>query len=115
MNFRGAFERRGGGFGESEVANLTSAHELRHRADGLFDGRVRVNAVQIVKIDPVDSEALQARVAGRANVVGASVDSGDRTAMAHKAELGGEEDLVALLFAETVEPAADQLFVGVRA
>src|SRR5208283_2545479 len=98
MNCAGAFERRGRGFGEAEISNLAHAHELRHRADGFLDRRSRIDTVQIVKIDGVDAEPLEACVASGADVFGASVDSRDRSAMAHESELGGEEDVLSLVF-----------------
>ena len=49
--------------GQAEVAHLASPHQLRHRADGVLDRRVGIDAVLVVEIDHVDPESPQAVVA----------------------------------------------------
>ena len=90
------------GLGEPEVADLAGLHELGHRADGVLDRDRLVDAVLVVEVDVVDPEPLERGVAGRADVVGGSVDA-DHAAVRESlvAELGGELDLVA--------PAGDRL------
>ena len=45
--------------------HLALLHELRHGADGILDRHGRIDAVRVIKIDGVDAEPLQARLAGR--------------------------------------------------
>ena len=67
-----------------EVPNLSLAHEIRHRADRVFDGRLGIDAVLVIEIDRLDPKPLQARLAGLANIRRRAVDpqgrpSGART------------------------------------
>ena len=48
------------------------------RADAVLDRHVRIHAVELVEIDVIDAEALQARVAGRADVLGPAVEAARR-------------------------------------
>ena len=50
----------GRGLGQPEVADLALRDELGHRADGLLDRRVGVDAVLVVEVDVVDAEAAAA-------------------------------------------------------
>ena len=72
-----------------------------------------VDAVLIIKIDRLDAEALQAGIAGGADVFGASIDAaaGGIAGVAHDAELGGDDDLVPV----RPERLADEDLVRVRA
>src|SRR6267154_1078622 len=45
-------------FRQSEVAHLSCVHQLRHRADRLFDRHPRIDAMQIVEIDVLHSQPL---------------------------------------------------------
>ena len=45
---------------QPEVSDLAVLHELRHRADGLLDRDLGVDAVLVVEVDVVDAEALAA-------------------------------------------------------
>ena len=49
--------------GQAEMAHLALAHEVRHRADRLFDRHLRIDAMLIIQIDDIDPEPLQRRVA----------------------------------------------------
>ena len=104
------------GFGrrlrQADVAHLACAHQLGHGADRVLDRRVGVDAVLVVEVDRVDAEPLEAGLAGLAHVSGRpSKPVMAPSAAAHDAELGGEDDAVAL----ALEGAADQLLVGTAA
>ena len=76
--------------GEAEVSNPSSADEVGHRADGVFDGRVRIDPVQVVQVDVVDSQptgTVLEGLADRFRSAAAALDLG--------AELGGEDHVVA--------------------
>ncbi len=71
----GTADRVGRRLAEPEVAHLALRDELRHRADGLLDRRVQVDAVQVVQVDMVDAEALQRALDRLAHVVRRAVDA----------------------------------------
>ena len=94
------------------MADLARRDELGHRADGLLDRRLRVDAVLVVEVDVVDAEAPQRVLAARLHVVGAAVDAahGRVVGVADDAELRRQHDLVAAVG----DRPADELLVGVR-
>ena len=49
----------------ADVAHLAAAHQVVQRLHGLLDRRGRVEAVDLIQVDRVDPEALQARVGRR--------------------------------------------------
>jgi hypothetical protein len=55
----GAADRLGAGFGQADVQDLALGDQLGERADGFLDRRVGVDAVLVVEVDAVGSEALQ--------------------------------------------------------
>ena len=109
----GAAQRLGARLGQPEVADLALLHELGHRADGLLDRRVGVDAVLVVEVDVVDAEAPQRSLGRLAHVLGPAADAagGRVVGVADDAELGRQHDLVAA----AGDRAADELLVGVRA
>ena len=66
-----------------EVADLAGLDELGHRADGLLDRDVLVDAVLVVEVDVVDAEALQRGVAGLPDVLRRAVDAEPLAVRAH--------------------------------
>ena len=92
-----AADRRGRGLGQAEVAHLAGRHQLGHRADGLLDRHLGVDAVLVVEVDVVDAEPLQAgrRRRGARTRAGRRCRGARVLGVAHVAELGGEQDLVA--------------------
>src|SRR5262249_10526388 len=64
MNGMGATNGCRGCFGKSDVADFPLSHEIRHRANCIFDGSVRIDAVLIVKIDVIGSEPPQRTLYG---------------------------------------------------
>ena len=76
--------------GQAEVSNPSSTDEIGHRADGVFDGRVRIDPVQVVQVDVVDSQptgTVLEGLADRFRSAAAALDLG--------AELAGEDHVVA--------------------
>src|SRR6202034_1034401 len=97
------------GFGQSEMADFSLAHEIGQGADGVLDRRLRIDPMLVIEVDRLDSEPLEARVARLAHVSGVAPDrkeSALRTA--DGAEFRGQYDLVAA--APDCPP--DQLFVA---
>src|SRR5579862_145881 len=109
MNGVGAPDRRGSGLGKTQVAYLPPLDQSRHRANGVLDGRVRIDPVLVVEIDHIDAEPAEARVAGLHDVLRAAVDAGKGAAGAPQiSELGGEHHAVP----PPAERPADQLLVA---
>ena len=93
------------------MANLAGGDELGHRANRVLDRRRRVDAVLVVEVDVVDTEARERGVAGPAHVGGAAVDRARRrVAIEADAELGRQEDLVAA----PGDRRSDEALIGVR-
>ena len=89
-------QRGGRGLGEAEEPHLARADELGHGADRLLDRRLRVDAVLVVEVDRVETEPLQAGVAGRADVLGAAAHAaGGGVRAADDPELRGHHDSLA--------------------
>src|SRR3546814_3325543 len=65
-------------------------------ADRLFDRDGRVDAVLIEKVDRVDAEPLERAFAGAPRVGGRAVDAGDLLALEPEAELGRDDQPIAL-------------------
>jgi hypothetical protein len=108
----GATDRRGGGLAEPQVADLPRLHELGHRADGLLDRDLGIDAVLVVEVDVIDAEPPEGCVARLVDVLRRSVDAEVGPALvADVAELGGEHDLVTT----PLDCLADEPFVGERA
>jgi hypothetical protein len=112
MNFCGPAQGLRGGFREPYVADLSFLQKLSHGADRFFDGRGGIDAVLVVEIDGLDSQALQAGFAGSAHVFRLAVHSANVGVLgiANDAEFRGQYKLIAL----ALEGAADQFFVFVR-
>ena len=100
-------------FRKREKAHFAALDEPRHRADRLFDRHRRIDAVQAVDVDVIDTEAFQALVAGLRHVIGMA--AGERpagrlaTAPGEReiAELGPDEEALATAF----DGLPDQLLV----
>src|SRR5208283_3936723 len=112
MHLASAPNRRGRRLRQSEKTHLAFFHELRHRANRIFNRRIWVDAMLIVKIDRVDAEALEAGLARGAHIVGAPADfaEGRIRRLADDAELGRDYEFVA----PPANRAADQLFIAMR-
>src|SRR5439155_249817 len=105
-------DRYGGGLREAEIADLTGAHQLRHRADRLLDRHAPVHAVLVVEVDVSHAESRERGVAGLAHVLRAAVHAHKGPVrFADVAELGGQDDALA----SVRDCLADEPFVGERA
>jgi hypothetical protein len=102
-----AADRLGPRLRQSEGADLALLDQALHRADGLLDRHVRVDAVLVIEIDDLQAKTLQARLAGLHDVLGTAVDSLLAVGALGLAELGCDDDLVA----PALERAPEQLLV----
>ena len=68
-----ARSRVGTSTSESPSARTLPRRELGHGADAVLDRHVRVDPVQVVEVDDVDTETPQRRLAGLADVLGRAV------------------------------------------
>src|SRR5882672_10302097 len=112
MHFACAANRLGSCLGETEVTDLPRFHQLSHRADGIFDRGIGIDAMLIIEIDNVGSEALQTGFASGTDVFGRSgyFAPGRIVGRSHDSELGGDGDFVA----PSANRSADQLLVAMR-
>ncbi len=105
----GPFDRRRGGFGDAEEADLARVDERLHCAPGLFNGDAAVDAVLVVEVNHFDVESRERRVTGGAHVLGRAVDAQVRAVLtALVAELRREHHLVAT----SLDGRPDESFVG---
>src|ERR1700683_1941553 len=82
---------------DPERAHLALFDQFRHGAERLFDRHGGVDPVLVIKIDDIDAEPLQARLARTQYISGASI--GDLAVPAAKvAELRRQNDVVAAAF-----------------
>src|SRR6266849_4866408 len=112
MHFACAANRLRRRLGETEITDLARFHELSHRADGIFDRRIGIDAMLIVKIDSVGAEALQTGFASGADVFGTPgyFAPGRIIGISHDSELGRDCYFVA----PAANRFADQFLVAMR-
>ena len=58
------------GLGEAEIADLPLVLEPRHLAHRILDRHVGIDAVLVIKVDHLDPEPLEARLAGGVDIFG---------------------------------------------
>ena len=105
----GAADRGGAGLGQADVADLALGDQLGQRADGVLDGRVRVDPVLVVQVDVVGAEPLERALDRGADVRRAAVeDAGAAAGVRDEAELRRHHHLVAA----ALDGPADELLVG---
>jgi hypothetical protein len=93
MDGRSAAQVRRECLGQTDPADLALVDEPGQSADGLLDRDLGIDAMLLVEVDRVDAQPPQARLAGLADVLRATVD---RARTPHDvAELRREDDLVA--------------------
>ncbi len=108
MGLVGAADGVGAGLAKAEVAHLALFHQPRHGADGVLDRHGRVDAVDVIKVDDLDAETLEAGVTGDRRVIRLAVDAAALpTRPADVAEFRGDQILVA----PPLDGRADELFV----
>src|SRR5439155_15746363 len=96
VGLMGAADGIGAGLAQAEVAHLALLHEPRHGADRVLDRHSGVDAVDVIEVDRLDAEPLEARLAGDRHVIRLAVDAAALAARpADVAELRGDEILVA--------------------
>ena len=113
MNAAGALQRLRGRLGQSHVPDLARAYQIGQRLHRLLDRHLGVYPVQVVQVDVVDAEALQAAFDRLARVLRAAVEDarGRIVGIPHNAEFSRQHDLAA----PAADRASDQLLVGERA
>ena len=94
---------------EPQESDFAVAHEIGHRANGVLDGHGRIDPVQIVQVDGLDSETGEARVATRPHALRTRIHVGRGAArgVGNQTELAGEDDPVPAV----ANRSTDQLFV----
>ena len=108
----GAADRGGAGLGQADVQDLALGDQLGQGADGVLDGRVRVDPVLVVEVDAVGTQPLEGALDRGADVRRAAVEhSGAAAGVRDEAELRRHHDIVAT----PLEGAADEFLVGVGA
>src|SRR5271155_775475 len=97
MNFVGAANGGWGRFGEAEIFYFAGFDQFGHSAYGVFDRRVRVDAMLVIEIDVIDAKAFQGSVAGGADVFGLATDDpiGGIVFFADVGKFCGEENFIA--------------------
>jgi hypothetical protein len=95
------------------VQDLALLHELRHRADGLLDLDVRVDAVLVVEVDVVGFESLKRALDGAVDMLGRTVERAERRHVAGRRPVGAARELGRdhVLVAAPLDRAADKLLV----
>ena len=73
MNRVGAPDRVSGCLAQPDVADLALRDQLGHRADGLLDRHVRIDAMLVVEVDVVRAESAERPLDRAAHVVGGAV------------------------------------------
>jgi hypothetical protein len=113
MNLAGAAQGLWTSFREADVADFSFFHQLRHLADCLFNRRIRIHAMLVVKIDVFDTQPTQAAFTGFAHILRLSVYAakGGIFGIADNAKFRGDHDLVAL---STADGFANQFFIEMR-
>src|ERR1051325_1164994 len=97
---------------QAEEPHFTCAHQLGHRANRLFNRRIRIDAMLVIEIDYLYVESLQTGFARRAHVIRSAADAAVFRPIwiAQDPELCRDNGLLAA----TAQRAADQLLVRVR-
>src|SRR2546423_989760 len=109
MDFSGATNGFDAGFGKSDVAYFSFFDELSQTADRVFDRRVRINPVLVIKINVVGSQATQTAFAGPANVIRPAIHAASFgiCGIAHDSEFRRNDQFLALALGS----AADEFLI----
>ncbi len=100
----------GGHFRQADGPDLPGRHQLAEGADAVLDGDLPVPAMQVVEVDDVGLQALQAIVAGLLDRLGPAVDHPHPVHAGHAA-LGGQD----VFLPAALQGVADQGLVGAEA
>src|SRR5437868_9731525 len=91
----------GAGFRQTEIAHLAGANQLRHRAYGFLNRRLRVDSMLIVEINAINAETVQAGFACLLDVFRFAADPAKTwRSEEHTSELQSRFDLVCRLLLE---------------
>ena len=111
MDHMGTTQGKARDFGQANVPHDPLEHQFAHCADGLLYRCFWIEAMQVIQIDVIRTQAFQARLARGPHVLGPTVDAllaGHARALQTK--FRGEHDLLA----PANQELADQFLVGVR-
>src|SRR5947207_3552296 len=99
-------------FGQTEITYLAGANQLRHRAYGFFDRRLRIDPMLIIEIDAINAEPAQARFARLLHILRFAVDAAKpwRIRVAQDSELCRDNHMMAF----AANSASEQLLIRVR-
>ncbi len=97
--------------GQANVAGLAGALPVGQRADRVRGRDLRVRRVQLVEVDALKLQALEAAVDGALEVLGPAIRIPGARAWPQQAALRGDDEI----FRVRMERFGDQLFVHVRA
>ena len=104
----GPSDGRRASLADAEVANFALAHELAHRPDRVLDRHRWIDTVDVVEVDDIGFEALQAALAARLDVFRPAVRGRRAVGCAQIAKLAGNHILVAV----ALHRLGDQLLVA---
>src|ERR1700726_1080301 len=109
MHLRGAPQCLRRSFGESQVANLTLSHQLRHGADSLLNRSIRIDAVLVIEVNGFNPQAPKAGFTGLAHIIGLAVEPAYRRILrvTDNPKLRGENNLVPL----ALDGFSDKFFI----
>src|SRR5262245_9996774 len=100
------------GFAKPEKPDLSFCHQLGHRANGVFNGDIRIHPMLIVQINDVDPEAAQTRFARSFDIGRRAIRTGDTPiGSTYNTEFGCEDDVST----PALEGLAEEFFVAPQA
>ena len=109
MHRSGTPDGSSGSLRQAQEPNLALLHELRHRADCLFNRCIGVHTVLVIEVDDIHTEASEARFAALPDVIGFPIDTKEAAVLAaHIAKFSCQNDLLAFAF----DRSAYQLLIG---
>src|SRR4051812_7479451 len=102
-------QRWGASFRHAQVAHFALLNQFRHRADRVFDWRVGIHTMLVIKVDTFDTKPLETRFTSAANVIRLAVNVAGFGVVwvTHKTKLRCQDGLIAMAF----DGFADQFFV----
>ncbi len=106
MHGMGTAQRGGGNLGQADALHLARAHQIGQSVDAVLDRHLLVPSVQVIEVDDVGLQALQAFLAGSLDRPGTAIDDALAFYAGHAALAGKEYVLPVRL-----EHAAEQRFV----
>ena len=98
MNGVGPAQRGGRNFRQTDGSDLSLGHQIGHGSHGLLHGNVRIQAVQVIEIDDIDTQPLQAFFAGCGNIFGSPADAHRTVLVSHETKFGGDQHILATVF-----------------